>query len=148
VHVRLARVPARRRLTRDRHVRLIRFLPLAVALAGCVAACGRTAPAAEVRVEWTLTPTPPAVGPAILVVRCVDFAGEPVRGASLKVEGHMTHPGMTPVLADFVEREAGVYHAAFEFTMSGDWILLVSGTVASGGAVRDRIEVANVRPAA
>jgi hypothetical protein len=58
----------------------------------------------------------------------------------------MSHAGMAPVLADGVERAAGVYDIPFAFTMQGDWVLLVSAVLPDGGRVERRVDVANVRP--
>jgi hypothetical protein len=58
----------------------------------------------------------------------------------------MSHVGMAPVFADALERAPGVYELSFALTMRGDWVLLVSVTLADGGRVEKRIDVANVRP--
>ena len=39
----------------------------------------------------------------------------------------------------------GVYEAELQFTMRGDWILLVGGTLPDGAAINHRIDVAGVR---
>ena len=57
----------------------------------------------------------------------------------------MSHPGMAPVLASAVERGDGIYQAELQFTMRGDWVLLVSGSLSNGAAVRHRIDVSNVQ---
>jgi hypothetical protein len=72
---------------------------------------------------------------------------KPVTGARLRLEGLMSHPGMAPVVADVVERDAGTYDAPLQFTMAGDWILLVTGQLADGTPLNKRIEIAGVRPA-
>ena len=64
----------------------------------------------------------------------------------MQLEGHMSHAGMAPVLADAVERTPGVYDVSFAFPMQGDWVLLVSAALADGARVERRIDVANVRP--
>jgi hypothetical protein len=58
----------------------------------------------------------------------------------------MSHPGMAPVLADAAERAPGIYKVPFEFTMQGDWVLLVSAVLHDATRVERRIDVANVRP--
>ena len=93
-----------------------------------------------------LTPSSPVVGPATLTVTLRNSSGSVVTGAKVRLEGHMSHPGMTPVIADATERTPGVYVAPFSFTMPGDWVLLVSAALSDGGRVERRIEVANVRP--
>lgn len=73
---------------------------------------------------------PPAIGPAPLLVRLTDPAGAPVEGATVRVEGDMTHAGMQPVLADAESAGGGVYRAeGMHFTMAGDWIITVTVTV-------------------
>ena len=44
------------------------------------------------------SPTPPAVGPARLIISLTDSAGVPVEGARVVVEGNMSHAGMVPVV--------------------------------------------------
>jgi len=101
-----------------------------------------------VSVTWTLDPSPPTVGtPVVARMTLRDLAQKPVIGARLRLEGLMSHPGMAPVVADVVERGNGVYDAPLQFTMAGDWILLVTGQLADGRQLKKRIEIAGVRPA-
>ena len=97
-------------------------------------------------VVWTLRPQAPVVGPATLTVTLRHPSGNPVRGATVRLEGHMSHAGMTPVLADASETAPGVYDFRFAFTMQGDWVLLVSAVLPDGARVERRIDVAGVRP--
>jgi hypothetical protein len=98
--------------------------------------------------DWTLAPAVPAAGDATLLSLILrDRAGQPVNGASLQVAAHMSHPGMSPVIAIAAERGAGVYDVTLQFTMAGDWTLLVTGTLPGGRRVNHRIDLANVRPA-
>lgn len=114
------------------------------------AACGRGGqepprdPAVDV--TWTLQPATPVVGPGRLTLAVASRTGTPIAGATVKVEGQMTHPGMAPVLADAVERAPGVYEADYTLTMAGDWVLLVSVELPDGSRVERRIDLANVRP--
>ena len=64
----------------------------------------------------------------------------------MSLEGHMSHPGMAPVLATPSSGRPGVYDVSFVFPMPGDWVLLVFATVADGARIERRIDVANVRP--
>jgi hypothetical protein len=102
----------------------------------------------RVDLTWTLRPAAAIVGPATLTVSLRAPSGGPMTGATVRIEGQMTHAGMAPLLADAVERAPGVYEAAFAFTMQGDWVLLVSATLPDGARVERRIDVANVRPSA
>lgn len=118
---------------------VIMLLAAGVAGASCRGAASAT------RLTWTLAPQTPGVGPATLTVTLRDPAGLAVTGARVRLEGHMQHPGMTPVAADAAERSPGVYVAPFTFTMPGDWVLLVSAALPGGGRVEERIDVAHVR---
>ena len=98
--------------------------------------------------RWTLTPTPPVVGDARLEFEVLDADGTPVSIATPRIEGHMSHPGMAPVLATATEVSRGRYASRFAFTMRGDWTLLVLATLPDGRRFERRIDVANVRPPA
>jgi hypothetical protein len=51
---------------------------------------------------------------------------------------------MPPAVASAAERGPGVYEAPLQFTMRGDWIVLVTGTVPGGAAVSHRIDFRGV----
>jgi hypothetical protein len=112
----------------------------------CLAGCDRTDPADAIRVSWTLDPSPPVVG-TLIVVRLTlsDSAQQPVTGARLRLEGLMSHPGMAPVNATVVERGNGDYEAPLQFTMAGDWILVVAGELPGGIQIKKQIEINGVR---
>jgi hypothetical protein len=127
--------------------------PLAVLLAAASlssAGCsrGEQSSRADQRVDltWTLRPATAIVGPATLTLALRASSGGPITGAAVRIEGHMTHPGMAPLMAEAVERAPGVYESAFAFTMPGDWVLLVAVRLPDGTRVERRIDVANVRP--
>ena len=121
---------------------------LALAAGTVMPGCRSAAPdAAAIDLSWTLTPAHPTVGPATLTVTI----GEPhaaASGTTVRVVGHMTHPGMAPVVATTTRRGHGVYDATLSFTMAGDWALLVSVQLADGRRLERRIEVRDVRPPA
>lgn len=119
------------------------LLAVTVPHAGCGSG-GHTVPPMDV--AWTLRPAAAVVGPATLMVTLRDPSGDPVKGAAVRLEAHMSHPGMAPVLADAVERSPGTYQLSFAFTMQGDWVLLVSAALRDGRRIERRIDVANVRP--
>ena len=140
---------------RARRPRLTAIVVLAWSLAaGCSGrACGygvdvHMNSSDAVSVAWTIEPSPPVVGtPVVARMTLRDRDQKPVIGARLRLEGLMSHPGMAPVVADAVERGEGAYEAPIQFTMAGDWILLVTGQLADGSALRRQIEIAGVRPA-
>jgi len=113
-----------------------------------ITGCGRTAPAASVHVSWRLEPSPPIVGtPIVAHLTLRDADNQPVNGARLRLEGVMSHPGMAPVVAAVAERGNGDYEAPLQFTMAGDWILIVTGELADGRPIAQQIEINGVRPA-
>ena len=94
-----------------------------------------------------MTPTPPIVGGATRAeVALRDGAHRPVRGAKLQVEAHMSHPGMAAIVAPITERGDGVYEVQLPFTMAGNWMLIVTGTLPDGRVLNHRVDI-TTRPA-
>ena len=119
----------------------------AVLIACSLASCGRAG--RPVTVSWSITPTPPMVGVDTLVdLRLHDAEGKPVSRAMLRLEAHMSHPGMTPVTADVIERSGGAYEARVRLPMAGDWRFVVAGTLADGSRITNEAPVPGVRAAA
>ena len=102
-------------------------------------------PASDVQVELTLEPSPPVVGDAELDLKLTDAAGAPLEGATVRVEGNMNHAGMKPSFADLEEVEPGQYTGTLDFTMGGDWFLLVTAKTADGKRVERKIDVKGVK---
>jgi hypothetical protein len=95
---------------------------------------------------WTMRPAAAAIGPVHLTISLRDQSGDRVTGAVVRLEAHMSHPGMAPVLAAAIERPPGTYDIPFAFTMRGGWVLLVSAALSDGRRIEHRIDVANVQP--
>jgi hypothetical protein len=112
-------------------------------LAGCER---RQEPHANVRVEQELTPRPPRVGPSKITLRVADASGRPLSGARVSLEANMSHAGMRPVLGEAVESEPGRYETAIEFTMGGDWVVLVRLTLPDGRKLERQFDVKGVQP--
>lgn len=134
---------AARRARAGNLTRLLLGLCLGATLAGCrVAAEAQTG----ILVAHEITPQPPAVGPATVVFKVTDEAGRALTGAKTKVEGNMSHAGMAPVFAEAGEVAPGRYEARLEFTMGGDWLLLVDLDLPDGRRLQRQVEVKGVRP--
>jgi YtkA-like len=132
----------------QRHVLTAAFVLACSLSTACLAGCARTDAADAISVSWTLDPSPPVVGTPIVVrLTLRDRDQKPVLGAHLRLEGLMSHPGMAPIGAAVVERGEGTYDAQVQFSMAGDWIVLVTGELAGGGQLKKQIEIAGVRPA-
>lgn len=114
---------------------------LLLALLAGAAACRGEPPldSVPVSVDVRVAPTPPLVGPALIVVEVRHEDGAPVEDAGIRVEGHMAHPGMTPVIREAEATAPGVHRIPdFEFTMGGEWLLRVHVELPDGrSAVRD-----------
>ncbi|HET7217085.1 MAG TPA: FixH family protein [Vicinamibacterales bacterium] len=109
--------------------------------------CGRGSDSATI--AWTIEPSPPIAGKTTVVaVTLKADDGAPAAGATLQLDAHMSHPGMAPVTADVIERRRGEYEARLQFSMAGDWILVLSGTLANGRRLTKEIRVPSVQPAA
>ncbi len=110
-----------------------------------VLGCRHEDNADEIEVKITVDPDPPRVGPARLTLLVKDHSGKPLEGATLKLEGNMAHAGMKPVFADAREDKDGRYRAELEFTMGGDWFILIEGKRADGRPFRKKIDLPGVR---
>jgi hypothetical protein len=129
----------------------IRHLPVgAVWLFGAVWALGflsgcRGDPALDeggVHLDIAVAPTPPVAGPARIVFALHTAEGAPIEGAELQVEGTMSHAGMLPVLERAEDVGEGNYLVpSFEFTMGGDWILIIRIELPDGREVMRREEL-------
>jgi hypothetical protein len=113
---------------------------LLVAGIGCRG--GPTPDDVPVEARVSIAPTPPITGPNRLVITLRDEEGSPVESAKVRVEGTMTHAGMVPVHAEASDEGDGRYLVSeFQFTMGGDWILLLRIRLADGTEAVRRHEV-------
>ena len=63
-------------------------------------------------------------------------------GATINLEGNMNHAGMVPTLAQAQEVVPGQYEASLEFTMAGDWFILVQADLPDGRMMQHRVDLA------
>ena len=97
-------------------------------------------------IDYEISPRPPHVGPARITLRISDRAGNPISGASVRLEGNMTHAGMAPSFGTAEETAPGRYRATLDFSMSGDWLILVHVTLANGEKLEKQLAVKGVQP--
>ncbi len=144
--LRLVRAPGRRRLKGSPGPRgsagLLALACTALLGTGCDQGTER---GSDLSLTWSFAPDPPAVGSTRLRLQIDDDRGQPLRGAHVRIEANMTHPGMRPVVADAAEAAPGRYEVNLDFTMAGSWFILVTGEKPQGGAFSRRIDVAHVR---
>ncbi len=119
-------------------------LALVVAALACGGCRESSGTAGDVKFRVSISPQPPRVGPAALSAELLTARGEPVSGAKVSVEGNMNHAGMKPSLAVLVETAPGHYRGALEFTMGGDWILILEAQLPDGRRVEHRVDVPGV----
>src|SRR6266436_7739012 len=121
--------------------RVFVFLAIGLLLIGCHKP---VEPQPALRVQFELAPQPPRRGPGVITLVVADAEGQAINGARVNLEGDMTHAGMGPVIAEAKEMGAGRYQAPFEFSMDGDWVVLVHITLPSGQTVERQFEVRGV----
>jgi YtkA-like len=99
-----------------------------------------------VTLEHTISPEPPTIGAATLILKLADSAARPVSGARITVETDMSHPGMAPVFEEASETGPGQYQAHLKFPMAGDWVVLLHVQLPGGQRLERQFDVAGVRP--
>jgi hypothetical protein len=122
-------------------IRWLLVLPLALALAGCERGI-QDLP--DVGVELLVSPEPPQLGPATLTVILRDANELPIAGAAVELEGNMSHAGMVPVFAQALEVAPGRYQADLEFTMGGDWFILIHADLPDGRSMERKVDIPGV----
>ncbi|MDZ7691412.1 MAG: FixH family protein [Balneolaceae bacterium] len=98
-----------------------------------------------ITLDWSIEPNPPKVGHATINIALQDSTDTPIKGAKIQLEGNMSHPGMKPVLAEAKEVKPGHYSAKMEFSMSGDWFILVNATLPDERVIERQINISGVR---
>ena len=110
-----------------------------------LAGCGRgSKDLPDVNVTLEIEPSPPQLGLASITVVLQDAGGLPIRGAQVELEGNMNHAGMVPVFAEASEVTPGRYRAGMEFTMGGDWFILVRADLPDGRSMERKVDVPGV----
>jgi len=138
-------VRVRLSVRRSAYVRLsVLLLPSLAALAA--AGCSRRGDAPPVTIEHAISPEPPKVGLATVILKLADTAAKPVPGARITVEAEMSHAGMPPVFEEASETGPGEYRAHLKFAMAGDWVILLHIRLPGGQTLERQFNVDSVRP--
>ncbi len=94
----------------------------------------------------SVAPDPATVGEAVLTLALRDTDGNPLEGATIEVEGTMTHAGMKPVIVETEALGGGRYATkGFAFTMGGDWVIIVRARLADGTTAHNRVDLKGVQ---
>jgi len=110
-----------------------------------VLACHRSAQKPAITFKYNVAPQPVRVGTTTIDIALTDRSGQPVSGARVELEGNMSHPGMSPVTGVAREIQSGKYRGTLQFTMAGDWIVLVNATLSDGERLQNQFELNGVR---
>jgi hypothetical protein len=121
---------------------LIYLLLLTLILAACQRGSSGDIP--EIGINLSVSPDPPAVGTATVILNLTNADNQPITGATIELEGNMSHAGMVPVFSQATEQKDGQYEAPLEFTMAGDWFILVKATLPDGRKLERQIDVPGV----
>jgi hypothetical protein len=114
---------------------------LLLVLAGCSRG-GKDLP--DVAMDLIVEPQPPQIGLARITISLADAGRQPISGARVALEGNMSHAGMVPVFAQASEVTPGRYQADLEFTMGGDWFILVRADLPDGRSMERKVDVPGV----
>jgi hypothetical protein len=129
-----------------RYFKYFSWFLLIVIFSGAAAGCQRGShnDLPEIEIDMAVSPDPPEVGPATITLTFSDAQGQPVEGAQVELEGNMSHAGMAPVLTEAVEVAPGQYQAPLEFTMGGDWFILVKAALPDGRSLERQINLPGI----
>src|SRR5215213_1660030 len=95
----------------------------------------------EVMVAHGVLPQSPRVGRVQIRLRLTDASRKPLTGAEIRLEGNMSHAGMSPVFVDALEVAPGEYRANMDLSMAGDWVVLVHLTLSDGAKLERQFEM-------
>ena len=120
-------------------------LGICAVLAICIGCRPAASDSPEIQIDLTVDPSPPRIGDADVSVTLTDANGLPLEVADVRVEGNMNHAGMKPSFAELQEVEPGRYSGTLEFTMGGDWFILVTAQMLDGKTAQRKIDLPGVR---
>ncbi|MEM8530580.1 MAG: FixH family protein [Chloroflexota bacterium] len=98
----------------------------------------------DVNIDLSINPNPPSMGASVITVTLEDLSNAPIEGATVELEGNMNHAGMAPVFSEANETAPGRYEADLDFTMGGDWFMIVRAQLSDGRTLERQIDIGNV----
>lgn len=117
-------------------------LPLVLLAAILVTGCRQSAGGVPLTTgdnapDVTLTLSPavegePVMGPYQWQITLRDQSGAAIDDAVITLRGDMNHAGMVPVESTATGFGDGIYLADFEWTMAGEWFVVVTATLPDG----------------
>lgn len=122
-----------------RYVQLILLSLILVSLLGC----SRT-PSDDPRLNISLEQTPSAMAVQTIVLSISDGA-TPLENAKVQIEATMTHAGMPSQIVQMESIGAGKYQASIDFSMLGEWVLIVNVTEANGAVMQRTLPAFNIK---
>ncbi len=109
------------------------------------AGCHRqTASSLDITVVHEIAPQPARVGLTTIALGLTDPSSRPVTAAHITLEGDMSHPGMAPIFGEASEVAPGRYQGKLNFSMGGDWAVLVHITMPNGQKLERQFDVRGV----
>jgi YtkA-like len=124
--------------------RLVFVLLGGLLVGGCRRDAGNGGVDVNAAVEFD--PSPPGVGPTHLKVTLTGPWGQPLRLGHVEAEGNMNHAGMKPVFTRLDETRPGCYTGIINFTMGGDWFVLLTSSEDRGVRLNKKVDVPGIRP--
>lgn len=122
-----------------RYGQLILLSLIFVSLIGC----SRT-PSDDPRLTMSLEQTPSTMGVQTIVLVINDGA-TPLDNAKVQIEATMTHAGMPSQIVQMQPLGAGKYQANIDFSMLGEWVLIVNVTEANGAVMQRTLPAFNIQ---
>ncbi|KPL86074.1 FixH family protein [Herpetosiphon geysericola] len=105
--------------------------------------CSRT-PSDDPRLLMSLEQTPNAMGIQTIVL-VINDGSTPLDNAKVQIEATMTHAGMPSQIVQMQALGAGKYQASIDFSMLGEWVLIVNVTEANGAVMQRTLPAFNIQ---
>ncbi|HVU14152.1 MAG TPA: FixH family protein [Phototrophicaceae bacterium] len=104
-------------------------------LVGCQSAAPTPAATSQAaQIALTMVPAAPTVGTSTLTI-VVTHNGQPISNAQVDARGDMNMAGMPPLLGSAKTDAQGEISLPFTWSMSGDWVVTVTVTLADKSQV-------------